>query len=49
MDEFRERLSKHLEADGALAATLEQVAAGQLDPYSAVRKILASLDVRLKP
>ncbi len=46
VEEFREQVSRKLEADGALAATLEQVAAGRLDPYSAVEEILASLDLR---
>ena len=47
IEEFREQVAKKLEADGSLAATLEQVADGRLDPYSAVEKILASLDKRI--
>ncbi len=47
IEEFREQVAKKLEADGSLAATLEQVADGRLDPYSAVEKILASLDRRI--
>lgn len=46
IEEFREQVARKLEADGSLAATLEQVADGRLDPYSAVEKILASLDLR---
>ncbi|MFQ5897685.1 MAG: methylmalonyl Co-A mutase-associated GTPase MeaB [Candidatus Methylomirabilia bacterium] len=49
LEEFRERLSKQLQPDGALAATFEAVAAGRLDPYSAARKILASIDLRPGP
>ncbi len=47
IEEFRERVSKHLEANGALAATLKEVADGRLDPYTAAEEILASLDLRL--
>lgn len=46
LDEFKEQVARKLEADGALAATLEQVAQGRVDPYSAVQGILASLDWR---
>jgi LAO/AO transport system kinase len=46
LDDLREHVSKQMEQDGALATTLEQVAEGRLDPYSAVQKILASLDWR---
>lgn len=46
IEEFREQVAKKLEADGSLAVTLEQVADGRLDPYSAVEKILASVDLR---
>ncbi|MBI4588443.1 MAG: methylmalonyl Co-A mutase-associated GTPase MeaB [Candidatus Rokubacteria bacterium] len=47
IEEFTEQLSRWLQADGDLAATLEQVADGRLDPYSAVADILAAF--RLGP
>jgi LAO/AO transport system kinase len=46
LEELREQVSKQLEADGGLAAILDQVADGRLDPYSAVEEILASLEPR---
>ncbi|MBI4609846.1 MAG: methylmalonyl Co-A mutase-associated GTPase MeaB [Candidatus Rokubacteria bacterium] len=44
IEEIRQRVSRQLASNGALAATLEQVADGRLDPYSAVEQILASLE-----
>jgi len=46
IDELKERLAGKLEADGALAATLEQVADGRLDPYSAAQQIMAAVGWR---
>ncbi|MFQ5829313.1 MAG: methylmalonyl Co-A mutase-associated GTPase MeaB [Candidatus Methylomirabilia bacterium] len=49
VETFKEQLSGQLESETAFAATLEQVAEGRLDPYSAAEEILASLDLRQEP
>lgn len=49
METFREQVSRQLQSDAAVAATLEQVADGRLDPYAAAEEIFASLDLRPKP
>jgi LAO/AO transport system kinase len=41
VEEFRAQITARVQTDPALARTLEQVAAGVLDPYSAVARILA--------
>ena len=46
IEEFTEQVRRRLGADGDLAATFEAVADGRTDLYSAVREILASLDLR---
>lgn len=46
IEEFKDQVARRLEADGAVAAVLEQVADGRLDPYSAVAEILGFLDWR---
>jgi LAO/AO transport system kinase len=48
VEEFTEQLGRRLRADGDLAATFEAVAAGRLDPYSAVAEILKRPDL-LRP
>ncbi len=48
IEEFTEQLGRRLRADGDLAATFEAVAAGRLDPYSAVAEILKRPDL-LRP
>ena len=45
IEEFAEQLGRRLRADGDLAATFEAVAAGRLDPYSAVVEILKRPDL----
>jgi LAO/AO transport system kinase len=47
VEEFTDQVSRWLQADGDFAATLEEVADGRLDPYSAASSILASF--RLGP
>jgi GTPase len=44
VDEVAAAVERHIHA-GALAATLEEVASGQLDPYSAAQAILARPDL----
>lgn len=43
-EEFSREMSRRLEPDGDLAATMERVVAGELDPYSAVARILGLLE-----
>lgn len=45
VQDLREQVSVRLEAGGALAGYLERVASGELDPYAAVKEILAHLHI----
>lgn len=46
VEAFTEQVGRRLRADGDLAPTLEAVAEGHLDPYSAAQEILVSLNRR---
>ncbi len=46
VEAFTEQVGRRLRADGDLAPTLEAVAEGHLDPYSAAQEILVSLHRR---
>lgn len=48
IEEFTEQVGRRLRADGDLAATFDAVAAGRMDPYSAVQEILKRPDL-LRP
>jgi len=43
-EELSREMSRRLEPDGDLAGTLERVVAGELDPYSAVARILGLIE-----